>query len=348
MKTKVLIILVLCFFSCKEEKQSKEMKSLEVETNKKNSDEELKYVLNDTFKIGDVRRYGIMPNKSIGKHPVTQKNSLETLLDLAEKISLDITFPEGNYPIHLLIRGRENINIHFDNATIGGYVQITEKEDKISNNIKFTGILNIYDLLIVRNAVDTEMEIVSLLSDESKNTFKSRNKGVRIYGGVEKLEIKELNIEDLGSGKDEAYQRVHAALLVVESPKELTIDKLHIKSSDRHGVYLTGSDHIIKNIIIDKFGIGEIDNMSYMPDLIDKENTKKIVGVWLSRCNYSIIGNIVINTKNSKGKYALRLDNGNVSMPTIIESVVLKGGDTKLPIYAEETTNVVVESLEKK
>lgn len=348
MKNIIVILLLISVLSCKEKNQKVPSQN---ETQPKeetiNKEEELKYVINDSYPIGDVRRYGIMPNIGIGKHPVTQKNSVETVLDIAEKLNIQIVFPEGYYPIHLLIRGRENINIHFENASIGGYVQITEKEDKVSSKIKFTGTVNIYDLLLVRKAIDVDFEKVNLLSDISKSTFKNRNKGFRIYNGVETIKIKELNIEDLGSGKDKAYQRVHAALLAVEAPKELFIDKIHIKSSDRHGIYLTGSDHIIENIIIDKFGTGEIDNMAYMPDLIDKENTKKIAGVWLSRCNNSIIGNILVNTANSKGTYAIRLDNGNLNMPTIIESVVLEGGDDKLPIYAEENTNAVIKSLEK-
>lgn len=346
MKNITILALLIIIFSCKEENQNEPSEKENSQAKQAHIDEELKYVINDTFALGDVRRYGIMPNTGVGNHPVSQKNSIQTLLDLAEKINLDIVFPEGYYPTHLLLRGRKKINIRFDNASIGGYVQITEKEDLFSEDIKFTGKLNVYDLVLIRKSHNIQIETLNLLSDISKNTFKTRNKGVRIYGGVETLNIKDLTIDDLGSGNDVVYQKVHAAFLAVESPKDIFIDKLHIKSSDRHGVYLTGSDHIIENIIIDKFGVGNIENMSNMPDLVDRNNTKKISGVWLSRCNNSTIGRITINTNDSNGVYALRLDNGDIKMPSIIEGVKLIGGDLKPSIYAEEYTNVSVKSLE--
>ena len=124
----------------------------------------------------------------------------------------------------------------------------------------------------------------------------------RIYEGVEELKINNLVISDLGSGDMPEYERVHAAFLATGAPKDIMINKLHIKSSDRHGVYLTGEDHAIEEIIIDKFGLGNIKNMANMPDVIYQESARELTGVWLSRCNNSLIGSIKVNTLDSKGK----------------------------------------------
>ena len=346
MKYIVLFITTLLVVSCKNE-NSKEIIKKDVKKEKKINKLELEYAINKEYKIGDVRRYGVMPNEGVGNHPISKKNSFETIFDIAEKTGMKIVFPKGYYPANLLIKGRKNLNIHFEDAFFGGYVQVIEKDSVFCENVSLSGTLNVYDLMIIRNSKKTTIENLNIISDIEKNTFKTRSKGVRIYEGVEELKIKNVIIEDLGSGKAPDYERVHAAFLATGAPEDIIIDKLHIKSSDRHGVYLTGSDHAIENIIIDQFGVGSIAEMANMPDVIYQSSAKELTGVWLSRCNNSIIGNIIINTSNSKGKYAIRLDNGTISETTEVNSVRLIGGDKKLSIYAEEDTNIVVKSVEK-
>ena len=160
-------------------------------------------------------------------------------------------------------------------------------------------------------------------------------------------------MKSLGSekDKDDSFKRIRAAVQVHgwnENPEDIIIEKIHIKSSDRHGVYLTGRNHIINEIVIDKFGIGNTKDIQDIDDSdISKKETSLITGLWLNKCDNTTIGSVIINTKESKGKYALWLDSGDIGKPTIIESLVLKGGDEKLPIYAEDITNVVVKSVEK-
>lgn len=347
----IIILLFIILFSCKNTENENKSK---VETEEKIEFNELDFVINDSYKIGDVRRYGVMPDEPIVKNVKTNRNAIESVIDLAEKSGIKMTFPKGFYNDGLYIKGRSNIELNFEEAEFSGPINIIENENKVwSKDIKLTGTVITYYKLFVRYAKDIEIENLSIKSDSQKNIANLRSMGCDIYAGTQYLFIKNLHIEDLGSEQDtnQSFKLTRAAIQVHgfnENPSNVIIQKILINSSDRHGIYLTGNNHQIDEIVINKFGVGSLENIQGLDDtdLLAKE-TNQITGVWLNKCNNSAIGSITINTKNSKGTYSVWLDEGNIGEPTTIEKVTLIGGDKQLPIFANELSNCVIRKVIK-
>lgn len=347
----IFLITISFFVSCKKNTE-KVNSNIEIQkTNDKVNKKELKYVLNDSFPIGDVRRYGIKVGKGNPIHPVTGEPTIESLFKLASEEGITLFFPKGFYDFGLYFIGDKNIKIKVNKSEFSGPIYIIEDEEKNpSTNIKIEGELITYYKLFIRLSSDIDIENLKILSNLEKNSAKLESMGCDIYAGSNDIYISNLFIENLGSNSPN-YKNSRAALQVHgwnNNPNGLIIDNLHIKSSEKHGVYLTGSDHIIKNMIIDSFGLGEINGTNGLDDTDLKEKeTNKVTGLWLNKCNNTIIESVTINTNDSKGEYALWLDSGNIGQPTIIEELILNGGDKSLPIFAEDDTNVVVKSVEK-
>ena len=345
----ITLALSLLTLSCKDKKEETPVKLEETTVITKVNKEELKYVVNESFPVGDVRRYGIRVEGGDPKHKVSNKNTTQTIFDLAEKENIKLFFPKGFYNFGLYLKGRQNIEITFDDASFSGPLYIIENEEKKkSSNITLKGKLTTYFKTFIRNSKEIEIEKLNIVTDVDKNSAKLRSMGCDIYVGSEDIYISQLYIDDLGSG-NESYANSRAALQVHgwnNNPKNLVIDKVHIKSSDKHGIYLTGEDHLINKVIIDKFGTGSIKETRDLDDS-KKGETQNVTGLWLNKCNNSTINSVEINTQNSKGKYAVWLDSGITAKQSIIELLTLKGGDNKLPIYAQEDTNVLVKSVEK-
>ena len=251
-----LCILVL-FLSCKEKpasgKTDSDKKTAFKETQKNLS--ENAYILNENFPKGDVRRYGIFPDSAFTNiHPVSKKSKITTVLDMAEANKIELFFPKGYYKTALLLDSRKNIQLRFDKAEFD-LVHITQisKNHKKPENIELKGELIIYDRLGITEATNIKIDTVYLKSDIEKSIRSMRSRGCHIYHGCKKIKIKYLSIDDFGSG-DNRYKNNHASLAVdgwKNNPENLHIQKLYIKSSDRHGIYLTGSNHKIDEIIID-------------------------------------------------------------------------------------------------
>lgn len=351
-KLVAIIGIIMMVLSCNEkQKDTSVLKTNETSSKQKKRDlDELKYVLNDSFPLGDVRRYGVFPNKGIPNHPVTDKNVIQTAIDISEKLGIELYFPKGYYREGLIIKGKENVKIKFDEAEFSGPIYIIEDENKKgSKNIEFRGKVVTYTKFFTSYSSGIKIEKVHVKSNDTLSNYKKRSSGAEIYRGTEDLIIKELIIDDLGSG-DEEFLTASAALQIHgwgANPKDIQINSVHIKSSDKHGAYITGDDIFIDELKIDAFGVGQQKYMTRMQDAAEGEE-KQITGLWLNKCNNSILGDVFINTEKSKGKYALWLDSGGeINKPTAVEYVKLIGGDQKLPIYAEEDTNIVVKSVEK-
>lgn len=334
--------------SCKSD-SSKEIKKQEQVNNETSQSIELKYAIDQSYEIGDVRRYGIFPEKGLGNHPVSGDNSLETVLKLAESEGITLKFPKGYYKYGLSIVGKENITMEFDDAVFGGPINIMEKDGKKSSDIQITGRLTSYFRFFVRNSEDILVEDLIISSNKDKNIAKERSYGCDIYAGAKNIYIQSLTIEDMGSDND-TFKRARAALQVHgwnNNPEYLEIEKLHIKSSDRHGVYLTGNNHVIHEVSIDKFGVGNINNIQDLDDTnVDEKETFKITGLWLNKCNDCLIGSAVVNTNDSKGEHAIWLDEGDRSKPSIINKIKLIGGEKNMDIYVEELSNAVIKKVE--
>ncbi|MBQ4801410.1 hypothetical protein J8L88_01005 [Aquimarina sp. MMG015] len=310
-----------------------------------------KYVINGDYRIGDVRRYGCMPNSTIGNHPYSKKHTLETILDIAEK-GIEITFPEGYYKSELVFKGRENVKVNFNKAEFGGSIQIIDDAIKKikSSNIILKGQLTTYTKFFTRNSNEIYVEDLIIRSDTTKSLLGLRSMGCDIYAGTKNLRMNNLVVGDLGSGS-EKYKFSRAALQIHgwgNNPEGIIIKKVLIKSSDRHGVYLTGDRHKIDELIVDNFGVGSVINMESLEDA-QKEESKMISGVWFNKCNNSEIGSIEINKTNSKGRYSIWFDEGKFEEPTIIEHLILIGKTEKLPINSNDAfTNVLVKKFKQK
>lgn len=338
--------LIFFLSTCKKKEiQLKPLKEQVTKENKSNLKEDI-YALNKAYNIGDVRRYGIFPDSSYTYiHPISKKPKITTALDLAENNNITLFFPKGYYKTALILDGRTNLSIQFDNAEFD-LIHITQdvKTKKKPKNISLKGTVISYDRLGITEATNIEIDTVFLKSNTTKSIRKMRSRGCHIYHGSKFITIKHLIIDDLGSG-DKRYHNSHAALALDgwgNNPENITIDKLYIKSSDRHGIYLTGKNHVIKDVIIEQFGIGSDEEMSPMQDASDIEY-KLFAGIWINRCYNSKIGKITINAKNSKGYFIANFDEGDSLRPVNIEELEIKNADRTLPVYFSKNTGVLVQ-----
>lgn len=327
----ILIVFAFFYFSCKEKTLITEVKKISPE---KINDSAL--AKDYSFNKGDVRRYGLLPNKPINK------KLLNKVLTLGEK-GLTLTFPKGLYETNLIIEGKKNLIINFEDTSFEGQIQIIDtKNKKPSNSIYFQGKVTSYSKFFTRNSSNIFIDTLILKSDTIVNPHNKRNLGCSIYAGTQNLLIKNLVVEDLGSG-DNYYKFSHAALQIhgwKNNPKKVTIYNADIKSSDRHGAYITGENHEIKNLSIGKVGLGDYNNIHGLGDALDVE-IDTTTALWINRCTNSRFERISIDTKRSKLKYTVNFDEGSSGSPTIIDTLIIKNR-AKISYKSNDLTNVVV------
>jgi len=339
MKKYIIVMLIITFVSCKSDKKTSDTDKEEV---KETVFDDSKYVLDASFKIGDVRRYGVFPDSVYSfNHPYTKKGKLETVLDLSENHGILMNFPKGYYKMNLFIKGRKNIKLNFENAEFGGLIKIIENDSIQSENIKLKGDVVSYAGLFTRKSNNININNITIKSSLVKNIYKIRSKGCHIYAGSSNVTINNLVIDDLGSGS-EAFVYTHAAIAIDgwnNNPTDITIKKAHIKSTDRHGVYLTGTDNYIEELIIDKFGIGTSKFMVGMEDAAKGEE-KEFAAVWINKCYDCAFDKITINEKESKGKYAAFFDVGDKTRPTLIDEMIILNDSKSIGIKRDPNTAV--------
>ena len=269
---------------------------------------------------------------------------------MAEANKIELFFSKGYYKTALLLDSRKNIKLRFNKAEFD-LVSITQisKNHVKPENIELKGELIIYDRLGITEATNIKIDTVYLKSDIEKSIRSMRSRGCHIYHGSKDIKIKYLSIDDFGSG-DNRYKNNHASLAVDgwnNNPKNLYIQKLYIKSSDRHGVYLTGFNHKIDEIIIDQFGVGSSEGMTLMQDASVEEH-QLFSAIWINRCYNSTIGNITINSKNSDGYFSTNFDEGDSLNPVNIRQLTVKNFDRTLPVRFAKNTGFMVEKIIKK
>lgn len=348
----VVIFCVVFVYACKESKTAEPTNTVVTPPQKTEPVRfsEMDLALHKDYKIGDVRRYGIFPDSAYSySHPITKLPKITTVLNLAEENNVELFFPKGFYNTALILDGRQNISLRFDSAAFD-IVHITKESTSknASKNIKLKGSLITYDKLGITEANNIQIDTVYIKSDTLRNYRRMRSRGCQIYYGSKNVSIKYLEIEDLGSG-DERYANNHAALAIDgwrNNPEGVNIHKLHIKSTDRHGIYLTGSNHAIHEIVIDQFGKGDDLGMTGMQDAGEIEH-KLFAGIWINRCYNSTIGNITINDLKSKGFFTANFDEGDSLRPVIINRLEVKNFDRKLPIRFDKNTGVIVKEILK-
>lgn len=342
------ILFIISVISCKETKDKKGEGSITPKKEEVFNDST--YVMNPKFPVGDVRRYGLTAETAKQAHPKTGKNRMTTVLDLAEQSGIEMTFPGGYYGMDLTLDSRKNLNLKFNKSEFS-LIHITQVNDSlpIPENITLKGSLIAYDRLGITEAKNIKLDSVFIKSDLNKNLRKIRARGCHIYHGCKNITINYLEIDDLGSGSIN-HKYTHAAIAMDgwnNNPTDVTINKAVINSTDRHGVYMTGQDNIIKDLTIKRFGIGSVEGMDGMQDAAKGEE-KELTAVWLNKCDYCYIDKVTIDEKDSKATNTFFLDSGNPNKPSEIGNVVILNDNPKIDIKKEGNTNVQVVSITKK
>ncbi|APY08489.1 hypothetical protein BWZ20_09335 [Winogradskyella sp. J14-2] len=342
---RIFIISMLVFFSCKnEEKQRENTES----SNPKEAFNDSSYVLDPKFPIGDARRYGVTASTAKLKHPYTGKNRFTTTLDLAQEYGLEMTFPSGFYKMNLDLSSYKDLKLNFNNSEFS-LIQIVQMNDSlpIPKNITLGGTLVAFDRLAITEAQNIIIDSIIIKSDKQKNLLSGRSRGCHIYHGSEDIKIKYLQVNDLGSDpiKD---KYTHAALAIDgwnNNPVNVQIEEIYIKSTDRHGIYITGKDHLIGDVIIDRFGVGSSEGMDGMQDAQLGEE-KEFKALWINKCYDSFIENITINEKDSKAKYNAHFDAGDKTRPFTIGNFKVINDNPKIDTLEEENSGVVIEIMD--
>lgn len=334
-----ILFLALFFVACKNTKNENPNSPLSPTTNidfKENN-----YVIHKEHIVGDSRRYGIFPNKKINK------TYLYNILTLAEN-GIPIKFSKGFYNTNLILKGRKNIKLFFDDAEFSGQIQIIDDKNKIqSNSITFKGKLTTYNKFFSRNSSKIKIDTLIIASDTLKNKFKKRSLGCNIYAGTTNLEIKKLIVKDLGSG-DSYYTYSMAALQIHgwnNNPENVVINEAIIEKSDRHGVYITGKNHVINNLIIKDVGLGTTVFNNGLEDA-HKNEIHTISSLWINRCDNSFFKNVKIFCNNSNAQYSVNFDEGIPSEPTIIDSLSIYNC-TNQKMFPNKLTNIIVRKFKE-
>jgi len=339
-----VVIVFLLMYSCISQDKSNASETLENIEKREINDQN--YVLDKAYPVGDVRRYGLYPNKdNVKKHPKTKKYLIQSALDLAEESGVELYFPKGNYGINILIDSRSNLKFYFDSAEFS-LIYITNEKGPRSENIIMKGKALVYNRFGTYESSNIKIDSLILKTDVTKSSEALRNKGCHIYKGTKNLEINYLEINDFGSG-DEKYKNNHAALAIDgqrNNPEQIKINKTVIKSSDRHAAYITGSNHYFNEIIIEKYAQGNYELMTPMQDA-QKEDSYVMSGLWLNRCNNSIFNKVKILTKESPIGFPLKLDEGDTAKPTVINHLELDVKYTDALVVDDVLTNVLVKKV---
>lgn len=306
------------------------------------------YVINAEYVVGDARRYGVFPNSTNTEiNPITGKPVIISLLDLAEKRNIEITFIAGDYPHDLNIKSRKNLKLNFLNTSFNA-LTISGSKNLKSSDINLRGQLVLFDRFGIHQANNVLIECLILKTDTTKNLSGLRSRGCHIYKGVSNLHINHLEIGDSGSGINKAYINTHAALVIDgmgDNPNSVFINKAIITSSDTHGAYITGDNHKIDTLVVYNFGKGTTRFMSKMQEAKSGQEHIKS-GVWINRCNNCIFKNITVYTKNSPEGFPLKLDKGKPNMPTVIERLVLDTKYRDTLIIDELESNIIVKRID--
>lgn len=316
MKKLSLILLLVSIASCKNNQSTQE---LETKTKKEVYVDSI-YTLDEAFEIGDVRRYGVLPGKGIGQHPKLLKDKLQVLLDISE-VGIELFFPKGVYDRTFNIDGRNGVQIVSDSAIFTGAINI-----KNSENVKINGVIQSLTQFYTQEANNIKINTIITKTDSIIKGNSIRSTGCSIHGGSKNITINKVIVEDLGSGSEQ-YKYIKAGFIIHghnNEPSRIKVDTVIVKSSDRHGVYLSGDEVDIKFLHIQKFGVGSSENMAKMEGGIEGEQLD-FSGLWIKNCYNSFINEVVIDIENSKGKYIFNFDIGEEFRPTIIDKLTING-----------------------
>ncbi|TXE19085.1 hypothetical protein ES692_04305 [Psychroserpens burtonensis] len=335
-------VFIMLLIACKSE--SKPEKNLIIEASDPKMDLAVlinELTLEDKYPQNDVRRYGVFPDLTVGNHPKTGQNKMNEILNLAE-MGLELNFPEGVYKTVLNFSNRNGVKLHFDKAAFIGAILINGTSEQKIKNINLTGTLLSYSSFSSTYNSGVAIDSLIIKNDKTINISNLNSSGCNIYIGTFSLSINYLEIEGIGSVGDQ-FRYTPAALMIhgkSPSPEDILIKHANIKSSDRHGAYLSGKFIEINKLFITSVGLGEIENMPKIAYTKPGEE-KEITAVWLKDFEDSNIGDLHINTSSSpKLNYALYLDSGDINFPSTVSIVHLAGKNNE--VKRSPATNIDV------
>ncbi|MEO1032365.1 MAG: hypothetical protein AAFX55_13215 [Bacteroidota bacterium] len=326
------LLVLLLLFACNNDVK-KEPINVEVD--------ETKYVIDSTYVKGDLRRYGIHPDKYFSR------KQWDKVLDLASE-GMPLTFKKGTYYGNLIFDGVKDVNIFFDDATIAGEIQIINNGDRTSQGISLLGEVTVLDKVFIRKSEKIEFGNLYIYSDTINDVYQ-KNRGLSIYAGSKDIKIDTLKINDTGGNSEKRYKFTAAAMQVHghnDNPERIEINVLKITNAARSGIYLTGNDHKIRKITIENFGFGSNISMFGLEDA-KPEAHKLFSGAWFNKCNDCTIDTLVIKSRKNSKAYSARFDLGTYSKPCIINNIKFEGEAKKMPIEDDVLTNVLVKNVLK-
>ena len=338
MKTRFLAaIMCTFFFGCKTKVNG------QIDTGK-NTLIEKDFVVDSSYAIGDIRRYGVTPENAVQRDPRTGKKRLSTVLDLAELTGIEMQFPKGYYGTDLILDHRRNLRLRFNESEFN-LIHITQAIDTLPkpDNIKLGGTLISYDRLGITEASNISIDTVYLRSNETLNLRGMKGRGCHIYHGSNNISIKYLFVEGFGSG-DKKYQYNHAALALDgwnNNPKNVHIEEVVIKSTERHGIYLTGTGHYIGKATIKNFGTGDSKDMAPMQDA-QKGEEKEFKAIWINKCGNTVIDSLIIDEKLCLGSWTAHFDFGRKTDSVVIRNFKIYNDNPKIEILNDAKHNTKV------
>ncbi len=323
-----ILFLFSYFYSCN---RSQEKLSANFDTNL-----EKKLSINREFHIGDVRRYGLFPEKSDKQNIYNKTQNPEAIFRLAST-GLKIYFPPGYYNHALILENIKNINLYFNHAEFGSVIQIKNAE-----NIHIEGHFISYNMLEINRSKKIFLDTIQIINNPSLHSGRRESSGIQILYNSSDIHIHYAQIYGLGSGKNFKY--IHAALKIYgypELPQDVYIDKVIIKNSAVHGAIIMGHHIIINKMIIDGYGMkpnNYLIKLSHVSDM-----PKNYYALWLQKNTLSEYTFIEIPKVNRK---AMRLGPGNIYQPTLIDTLSINyHGNLDEIIDDDKNTNIIVKHV---
>ncbi|ADL53198.1 hypothetical protein [Clostridium cellulovorans] len=255
-------------------------------------------VTDERYSYGDVRRYGVFPDDN---SLLNNYKLMKNVLDNASTLGYEVFFPTGLYKTQLNI-SQSNVTIRFEEgAELTGLVHVFVEDNKEKiKNLTIKGTIVTYDRFGTRNIDGLTVDAIHVKSDGSKATDYPgvRGRGVHLSPGTTNMKCKLIEVDDLDSN---GLNNVAAVEVDgwIKNPSNLQIDKIWVKKSDVHGVYLTGNGHNIGEIQIDEFGADEYKLKNGLEDSDGIKQSQELKGVWLNRCSDTKIKNIIVNNANT-------------------------------------------------
>lgn len=270
---------------------------------------------------------------------------MENIYLNAKNPLIQIFWPRGLYTTGMNLTSvhsgtyEQPSRMHFDNAEFGSILHLIDNVEWV----EWTGTVSCHDRLgmICHNV---KIENVYQLSDPNKHVgvFGKKSRGVHILG-CSNIYIKYLDVEDTEPVVIDDLAPAWAAVALQTggvTEGNFTIDKIRVRNSATHGVYLNGQGINIGEILVEGWGSAVIDYFpvpgfggglqDYLGGLV---GSNKGFAVGLCRTGDCKIGKISISQRNA-------------SAPGAVNSfIILDSGRTANPLNAD-LRDVYVEHME--